>query len=116
MVMVVFLSLGYLHQERAYIAVDALYEHFSPAAQRIADYLSLLLIIGLFSMMAWRAWGAALRSWRIGEYSVGLLPFPIYPSRFAFAVGCTLLLIGCILDLRKGRNLRMRSNATMSAD
>lgn len=116
MVMVVFLALGYLHQERAYIAVDALYECFGFTAQRIADYFSLLLIVVLFSMMAWRAWIMALRSWRIGEYSVGLIPFPIYPSRFAFAIGCSLLLVCCIADLGKGKNLRMRGNAGLGVD
>jgi TRAP-type transport system small permease protein len=108
MVFTVFLSLGYLHQERAYIAVDAAYEHFGPRVQRLADHLSLLLIATMFGLISWRAWGTALRSWEISEYSVGLIQFPIYPSKFAFAIGCTLLVISCLADLGKGRDLRMR--------
>jgi len=111
MVVTVFLALGYLHQERAYIAVDAAYEHFNPRMQRLADYVSLLLVLGMFALIAWRAWDMALRSWAIGEYSVGLIQFPIYPSKFAFAIGSTLLIISCVVDLGKGRNLRMRGTS-----
>lgn len=109
LVLSVFLALGYLHQQRAYICVDILYDRLGFWKQRIADYISLLLITAVFAMMAWRAWGMAARSWDIGEYSVGLIQFPIYPSKIAFAAGCSLLVVCCLADLAKGRELRMRS-------
>lgn len=108
MVVTVFLALGYLHRERAYISVDVLYQQFGFRTQRLADYLSLLLIVVMFGLVSWRAWDMALRSWRIGEYSVGLVQFPIYPSKFAFAIGCSLLVVSCLADIGRGRDLRMR--------
>lgn len=109
MVVTVFLALGHLHQERANIAVDILYERFGFQTQRMADYLALILTGTMAGLMAWRAWDLALRSWQIGEKSVGLIQFPVYPSKFAFAIGCTLLTVCCLADLFKGRDLRMRS-------
>jgi hypothetical protein len=53
---------------------------------------------------------------RPGERSVGLIQFPIYPSKFAYAIGCTLLVVCCAVDLLKGRDFTMRSASVDEAN
>lgn len=111
MVFTVFLALGYLHQDRAYIAVDILYLRMGPRGQRAVDLLTLVLMTGYFAVIAWRGWAVALRSWSYGEYSVGLIAFPLYPARFALALGATLAVVCCLADLAAGGRFRKQGSA-----
>lgn len=99
MVIAVFLGLGAVHQNRAYIAVDVAYNRFPKWMQGAVDLFTLLCMIFFFGIMAWRSWVAAITSTRIGEYSVGIVLFPVYPAKIALAAGVTLALLCCLADL-----------------
>lgn len=106
MVIAVFLGLGAVHQSRSYIAVDLVYVRTPKRVQNVIDILTLGLMIVFFSIMAWRSWVAAITSFRIGEYSVGIVLFPIYPAKIALACGVTLALLCCFADLVNGGKFR----------
>ena len=106
MVFTVFLGLGYLHQDRAYVAVDIFYWRMPARGRWLVDVLTLVLMTLYFSAIAWKGWSKALESWRIGEYSAGLVQFPIYPARFSLAIGVTTAVICCVLNLIQGGRFR----------
>ncbi len=99
MVIAVFLGLGAVHQNRAYIAVDVIYTRTPKWFQGAVDVLTLICMIVFFGVMAWRSWVAAISSTRLGEYSVGIVLFPVYPAKIALAAGVTLALLCCLADL-----------------
>ena len=106
MVIAVFLGLGAVHQGRAYIAVDVIYVKMPRWMQNAVDHFTLLLMIVFFGYMAWRSWIAAFKSIEIGEYSVGIVLFPIYPAKILLALGVTLAFLCCIADLLNGGKFR----------
>ncbi|MGV6874086.1 TRAP transporter small permease [Pseudochelatococcus sp. B33] len=106
MVMSVFLGLGMVHLNRSYICVDLGFDAMPRLGKRFSELVSLLLMLLFFGALAWRGWSQALSSWRIGEYSTGIIAFPIYPARFALAIGSTIAVACCIVDLLKGGRFR----------
>jgi TRAP-type C4-dicarboxylate transport system permease small subunit len=121
MVMAVFLGLGMVHLHRSYVSVDLGYDRLPSAGKRISELATLLLMLFFFGALAWRGWAQALDSWRIGEYSAGIIAFPIYPARFALAIGSTLAIVCCLTDLvqgarfRRPRDLPARKEGELSA-
>lgn len=106
MVIAVFLGLAAVHQNRAYIAVDVAYVKAPKWFRNFVDVLTIACMIAFFGIMAWRSWVAAINSTRIGEYSVGIVLFPIYPAKILLAVGVTLALLCCLADLLNGGKFR----------
>jgi TRAP-type C4-dicarboxylate transport system permease small subunit len=103
MVLAVFMGLGMVHQNRSHISVDLGYHILPRIGKRLADLLILMLIAGFFGLLAWRGWQAAIRSWNIGEFTSGLVRFPVWPARFALATGASLAVLCCVLDLLRLR-------------
>jgi TRAP-type C4-dicarboxylate transport system permease small subunit len=102
MVISSFLGLGLLHKRRAYIAVDLLRERGGIGLRRALDVLSLLLMGIYFGLIAWRGWENALESLAVGEFSSGLVRIPLYPSKFALAIGLSIAVLWCVVELLKG--------------
>jgi TRAP-type C4-dicarboxylate transport system permease small subunit len=106
MVITVFLGLAAIHINRSYIGVEVGYDLMPRWGKRASEALTLILMLGFFGTLAWRGWGNAVHSWRIGEYTSGIVQFPIYPAKFAIAIGCTLAVICCLVDLARGARFR----------
>ncbi|MSQ21598.1 MAG: TRAP transporter small permease subunit [Betaproteobacteria bacterium] len=93
MVLVVFLCLGHLQMVDGNIAIDMLRIRFGPKGRRILDSVAQCVALCFFAALTWQASVLALESWAIREYSMGLVPFPMYPSKFAVAAGAALAAI-----------------------
>ena len=101
LVLAVFLSLAVLHRTRANISVDIVYLRLGRRGRFAVDLLTQALMGGFFAVIAWRGWVMALYSWETREYSVGIVPFPIYPAKFALAAGATLVAVCCLVELAR---------------
>ena len=99
MVMVVFLSLGHLEAERMQIAVDIVQRKLGVAVQKAVAILVGVLSLAFYGALTWQAWVMFTNSWSIREYSVGLVRFPIYPSKFAVVLGGALAMVCCAMRL-----------------
>lgn len=95
MVLVIFLSLGYLQLNEGNIVVDIIPSRLGVRSKRVLAAISHLVSLAFFSLLTWQAWLLAWASWSIREYSVGLVAFPIYPSKFAVALGAGLTVLCC---------------------
>jgi TRAP-type C4-dicarboxylate transport system permease small subunit len=112
MVIAVFSGLGVVHLNRSHISVDIGYDLMPTLGKRLSDALTLILMIIFFGALGWRGWSNALHSWKIGEYAPGIIAFPIYPAKFALAIGCTLALVCCLADLARGARFRKDAPVT----
>ncbi len=101
MVMVVFLCLGHLQLTGENIAIDMLPRRLGPRSKRVQGSLSQAIALAFFATLAWQAWEMAADSWSIHEYSMGLVPFPVYPGKFAVVAGAVLTTLCCAARLRQ---------------
>lgn len=108
MVLVVFLSLAYLQATRRHIAVDVIFLRMPALLQEIVKGVSHGLAFTFFGLIAWKGWELAWRSWILGEYAAGILSFPLYPSKFALAIGATLASLQAAYDLVARRSTSTR--------
>ncbi|MEE9568798.1 MAG: TRAP transporter small permease subunit, partial [Candidatus Binatia bacterium] len=69
----------------------------SPKAEIAVDILAHLVALFFFLFIAWQSGNSALSSWEFRESSEGLLQIPIYPAKFAVALG-SLLMGGQLLN------------------
>jgi len=106
MVIVVFLCLGHLQSTDGHVAIDALVNRLGPRGRRWQRVVSQALAAAFFGILAWQSLELAWQSWSIREYSMGLVPFPLYPGKFAVAAGAALTTLCCLdrlVDVVRGR-------------
>lgn len=95
----VFLSLAGTQAARGHVAVDILSGRLRGRPRAALQAFTAALGFMLFAAVTWATGGMALRSWRMGEYSAGLIAFPIYPSRILVALGSLLLAVQLLHEL-----------------
>ncbi len=99
MVLGVFLALPYTQARRQHIAVDLLVSRFGPGGRRALDAFATFLTLAVFVLIAWQGWVLALASFSVREYASGIVRFPVYPAKFALAVGASLMVFQALVDL-----------------
>ena len=99
MVLIVFGALAYAQIRRAHIRVELIYAHVGPRMQALMDVFADAAALVFFGLMLWQATNEAQYSYQIGEKTVGLIRFPLYPARIILAAGTGLLVIRLVLDL-----------------
>lgn len=90
MALIVFLALGHLQMTDGHIALELVPARLGPAGRRRHALLVQVVALFCFAALTWQAWLMAMASWAVREYSVGLHPFPLYPAKFAVALGGAL--------------------------
>jgi len=90
------MALPYTHQEKGHIGVEILFRTFSPKWQRIVDFCTSLLSLGLFVLITWRMGVYALDLQESGEVSMNL-EFPEYLIVYVVAF-CFLIFVLVIVQ------------------
>ncbi|MSO93555.1 MAG: TRAP transporter small permease [Rhodospirillales bacterium] len=116
MVMNVFLAVSLGQARRGHIQVELVVQMLPPPLQRAAAALHHTLSCGFFAMIAWASWPGALHSVRVGEFSAGLVNYPIWPARAVLAFGASLMAVQCLLDLAGVFSKRFRVARERSSD
>jgi len=99
MVVIVFGALTYAQIRRAHIRVELVYLRMPPRMQAALDVLAALCGLLFFGLLLWQSWNEALYSYQIGEATVGLIRFPLWPARFVLAAGTALMIARLVLDI-----------------
>lgn len=99
MALAVFLAISSLQARRMNIAVDVLSARMKPRKQRWFAIFATVLGAIFFGLMAWQGWAMALESLQVFEYTQGAYRIPVYPAKFAFAVGASLMVMQLARDL-----------------
>lgn len=99
MVLIVFGALAYAQIRRSHIRVELIYTNMGPRVRAVMDVFADICALVFFSLLLWQAYHEAVYSLQIGEATVGLIRFPLFPARIILAVGTGLLILQLILDL-----------------
>ena len=98
MVLIVFGALTYAQIQRSHIRVELIYTRMGPRTQAAMDVATDVAAIVFFGLLFWQAVNEVQISIEIGESTVGLTRFPLYPARIILAAGTGLLIVRLILD------------------
>lgn len=96
MALIVFLALGHLQMTDGHIAMELVPARLGPTGRRRHVLVVQVVALVCFAALTWQAWLMAMASWSVREYSVGLHPFPLYPAKFAVALGGALATLCCV--------------------
>lgn len=91
MVVVAFLGLAYAERDNSHVRVTLVTNRVSPLIRRVMMTMGNLACLVVVIVMARASWGEAFSSWNRGEVRQGLADFPLWPARFALALGLTAL-------------------------
>ena len=99
MVLIVFGALAYAQIRRSHIRVELVYFQMPPRVRAAMDVVTDLAAIAFYGLILSQAISEAQYSLQIGEATVGLIRFPLWPARFILAAGCALMILQLILHL-----------------
>jgi TRAP-type C4-dicarboxylate transport system permease small subunit len=106
MVAVIFLPLAAVELAEQHIAVDILAQHFPAALRRWTLALAALASTAYFALLAWRSGIVAWDKFRVGEYEMGAVALPTWPSRLIVPIGAAAIaavLLVKTIELVRGR-------------
>ncbi|MGM7696932.1 TRAP transporter small permease [Microbacterium sp. A84] len=109
LVVVVFLGMAQAERIETHVRVTLLTDKMPDRARRIVRATALLIAAIFIIWMATAMAGKALNSFESGEFRIGLLHIPLWPSRAIAAIGTILLAV--VLTL-KGLLLMVGSKST----
>lgn len=107
MVVVFSFPLAELGLRKNHIFFELLVRVLPKKMQNLLGLLAHAVGLLLFAPLTWQAWRVAWRNFVIGEYRQGVIDFPIWPFRFALAIGLSafvLQLMICLVRDWKQRN------------
>lgn len=96
--LVVFLAWGYITSLKAHVSVDILFRHYPPRAQAIIDFIVALVMIFIFSLIAWQNINIAVTEWQKGKLLSTIL-LPVAPFKLFVVVGAFLLCLECVIQM-----------------
>ena len=99
MVLIVFGALTYAQLRLAHIRVEIVYLRYGPRSREAMDVLADICALIFFSLLLWQAINEARYSIQIGEATVGLIRFPLWPARVTLCAGTALMIVRLLLDL-----------------
>ena len=99
-VFVVWLALPLVHaRKEGMISIPIVRDRMPVRIKRWFGIISSIIVTVLFVPLFWRSAIAAWDSWLAKDRLSTLPPFPIYPAKFAVAIGAGLVLAVCLLGL-----------------
>lgn len=116
MVVSVFMAVSLGQVRRVHIQVELIVLMLPARWQKAAEVMHHVFSSTFFLLISWAAWPAAIHSFRVGEFSAGLINFPIWPARIFLAFGATLMALQCILDILGVFDARFRVSARRSGE
>ena len=99
MVVAVFLGVPLAQQRRGHIQVELVTQRLPAGLRRACAVLQFTLSIAVFAGIAWFGWVTTAHALRVGEFAAGSFDLPLWPARLALALGSTVMVLQCALDL-----------------
>jgi len=99
MVGIVYLAIAYVQQQKGHVRVDVLIDHLQGPPRLAFELGTLILALVSFSLMTWQAGRLAWDAWVTGDYAMGLIEYPFWPTKFAMTFGLGLLCLRLVTDI-----------------
>jgi len=97
---IVYLAIAYVQQQKSHVRVDVIIDRLQGPPRLAFELGTLILALVGFSFMAWQAGRLAWDAWVTGDYSMGLVEYPYWPSKFAMTLGIGLLCLRFVTDIK----------------
>jgi TRAP-type C4-dicarboxylate transport system permease small subunit len=94
-----FLGLALVQKDRKHLSVNILGKYTAKWLRFIRSFVPLTLGAVFFGWLTYICWGKLFEAIASGEVIQGLVHFPLWPLKSAFAFGILLLTIQLIIDL-----------------
>jgi len=94
-----YLSFAYVQRNKGHITIEFLIERLRPGVAAHLNLVALALMIGISALITWRTAIEAVTSFHEGEYTFGLIMYPVSPSRAFVTFGVGLLCLRLIAEL-----------------
>jgi TRAP-type C4-dicarboxylate transport system permease small subunit len=98
-VMVTF-AIGYAALEKSHISVDLLINHLSKSTRRILSIITSIITLCIWILISWYSFQFAWEQFLMGE-STTIAGWPVYPFRYIFAIGATIMCLVMLLQIIK---------------
>ncbi|MCL4765856.1 MAG: TRAP transporter small permease [Hyphomicrobiaceae bacterium] len=95
----VFLAIALAQARRQHVRVEIFLNVVPGPVRRALELLGHVMTAGVFAIICYVSWEVALDSIRIGEFSSGLIQFPVWPARTTLAIGTTLMTVQALADI-----------------
>jgi len=102
MVGLLYFTLAHTQADKAHIKVEMLVSRLSPKTQLFFEVLAYGLGFFLFVLITWQGTLAAMKSWKFGETTFGVILFPLFPAKVLVPIGSALFALRLFLDFREG--------------
>jgi TRAP-type mannitol/chloroaromatic compound transport system permease small subunit len=99
MVLIVFGALAFTQEKRGHIRVEIVHGFVGPRAKSFMDFVTHLLALIFFTLLAWQSFGELSYSWELKESTMGTVRFPLYPARCLLSIGAVLLILQLAIDV-----------------
>ena len=90
---IVYFTLSFAYRQHAHISVDILQYRISGRARHACAFVTALVVVFLFSMVAVGSFERALDEWRSDDVLAGIIAWRVWPASAIVTVGSTLMVI-----------------------
>lgn len=95
---IIYLGLAHIQSRNGHIRVELFVSRLSPAGRNLAESFALLPVLALFAIITYKSGQTAYQAWRMGEVSMGLIDFPVWPAKMMVPIGTSLLCLRFIVQ------------------
>ncbi len=95
----VFLPLAATEINNSHIRVELFSSHLSKRWGGFFEFLACICGILFLGFMTWVCWWFFWDAWQSGQYLPGIRRLPVWPSKFAMALGAALFAIQVVINL-----------------
>ena len=99
-VAIVYLAIAYVQQQKSHVRVDVFIDHLQGPPRLAFELATLILALVGFSLMTWQAGLLAWDAWVTGDYAMGLIEYPFWPTKFAMVLGIGMLCLRFVTDIK----------------
>ena len=99
LIAIIAFPLAYCQEVKAHIRVDLVIGRIARRPRAIMELTTAILAFLLFSLATYTGAEEFWRSWVTGDYIIGLVEYPLWPSKLFIPVGCGALCLRLIIDI-----------------
>jgi len=114
MVGITYLALAHTQALKAHISVDLVLSRLPPRGRLITETVGYVLALIFFAVVVWQTWNRMAWSWQVGEATVGVERFPVWPARLIVPVGSFMLCLRFIGDIIQNLSRLVKSKGRES--
>ena len=96
---VVFFGISYVQGVKGHIQIDIGTKWMSPKLLKLLDIIGYIIAIFIVSIIGYQTGVEAWRSFVSGDYSMGIIQYPLWPSKSVIPIGAFVLWFRLIVDI-----------------